>query len=161
MAHPSTPRRGRYPLTTLAQNSTISLRTLQRWHQAYKNRWDRCLGSTNVKRRRYAAYPPRSSKIHRTTLIHPPAPQHRHLTLPGNERSNADGPDAAHRDKHELIYRYSADRPNATWQADHTELDILIVDGNGRPERPWLTTVFDDCSRAGSEDLLRTSPDRA
>ncbi|GAA1937811.1 hypothetical protein GCM10009689_18040 [Brevibacterium antiquum] len=58
-----------------------------------------------------------------------------------------DGP-AAYRDQHELIYRHTAEHPNDTWQADHTELDIVITDASGRPERPWLTTILDDCSRA-------------
>jgi transposase InsO family protein/DNA transposition AAA+ family ATPase len=40
-----------------------------------------------------------------------------------------------------------AERPNATWQADHTQLDILVLDANGQPKRPWLTTVIDDYSR--------------
>ena len=54
---------------------------------------------------------------------------------------------AAYRDRFALIYRHRAERPNATWQADHTQLDILILDANGQPKRPWLTTVIDDYSR--------------
>jgi putative transposase len=50
---------------------------------------------------------------------------------------------AAYRDRFELIYRHRAERPNATWQADHTQLDILILDANGQPKRPWLTTVIE------------------
>ena len=34
------------------------------------------------------------------------------------------------------------------WQADHTELDLLVVDANDAQARPWLTIVEDDCSRA-------------
>lgn len=55
---------------------------------------------------------------------------------------------AAFRDKFELVHRHRAEQPNATWQADHTELDILILDANGKEARPWLTTVIDDHSRA-------------
>ncbi len=54
---------------------------------------------------------------------------------------------AAYRDQFELIYRHRAERPNAIWQADHTQLDILILDVDGQPKRPWLTTVIDDHSR--------------
>ncbi|MGH7121553.1 MAG: Mu transposase C-terminal domain-containing protein [Acetobacteraceae bacterium] len=54
---------------------------------------------------------------------------------------------AAYRDQFELIYRHRAERPNATWQADHTQLDLLILDADGQPKRPWLTTVIDDYSR--------------
>jgi len=55
---------------------------------------------------------------------------------------------AAFRDRFELIHRYRADAPNAVWQADHTLLDLLILDQGGKPARPWLTTVIDDHSRA-------------
>ncbi|MBF6468111.1 hypothetical protein IU427_23380 [Nocardia beijingensis] len=33
------------------------------------------------------------------------------------------------------------------WQADHTQLDIHIVEA-GKHRRPWLNVVLDDCSRA-------------
>jgi putative transposase len=55
---------------------------------------------------------------------------------------------AAFRDRFELVYRRRAECPNALWQADHTELDILVLDANGSAVRPWLTTVIDDYSRA-------------
>lgn len=58
-----------------------------------------------------------------------------------------EGP-ASYRDRHELVFRHRAEQPNALWQVDHTELDILIKDPSGRPSRPWLTTVMDDFSRA-------------
>ena len=55
---------------------------------------------------------------------------------------------AAFRDKYELVHRHRAAKPNATWQADHTQLDILVLDAGGKEARPWLTTVVDDHSRA-------------
>ena len=55
---------------------------------------------------------------------------------------------AAFRDHYELVHRHRAAAPNAVWQADHTMLDVLIVDEKGKPARPWLTTVIDDHSRA-------------
>lgn len=54
----------------------------------------------------------------------------------------------AYRDRFELIHRHRAEAPNVLWQADHTLLDILILDQRGKPARPWLTTVIDDHSRA-------------
>ncbi len=36
-----------------------------------------------------------------------------------------DGP-VAFRDTYELVYRRRAERPNLMWQADHTQLDILV-----------------------------------
>ena len=42
----------------------------------------------------------------------------------------------AYRNRFELIHRHRADRPNAIWQADHTQLDLLILDANAKPVRP-------------------------
>ena len=35
---------------------------------------------------------------------------------------------AAYRDRHELVHRRDADAPNEMWQADHTMLDVLVLD---------------------------------
>lgn len=72
---------------------------------------------------------------------------------------------AVFRDRYEIVYRHRAERPNAIWQADHTELDILILDAEGKEARPWLTTVIDDFSRVvvgymvflGAPSALNTS----
>ena len=72
---------------------------------------------------------------------------------------------AVFRDRYEIVHRHRAERPNATWQADHTQLDIIILDANGDAARPWLTTVLDDHSRAvagymvflGAPSTLNTS----
>jgi putative transposase len=66
---------------------------------------------------------------------------------PGLRTLAVDG-DTAYRDRFELVYRRSAARPNEQWQADHTVLDVQILDGRGRPARPWLTVILDDYSRA-------------
>jgi putative transposase len=58
-----------------------------------------------------------------------------------------EGP-AAYRDGFELALRREAAARNAIWQADHTQLDLLILDHAGRPVRPWLTVILDDFSRA-------------
>ena len=61
---------------------------------------------------------------------------------------------AAFRDRYELIHRHRAGAANAIWQADHTMLDLLIIDEAGKPARPWLTTVVDDHSRAGAGAMV-------
>ncbi len=66
---------------------------------------------------------------------------------PGVVTLAQNGP-AAFRDRFELVHRHRAAAPNALWQADHTLLDLLILDEGGKPARPWLTTVVDDHSRA-------------
>jgi len=53
-----------------------------------------------------------------------------------------------YRERFDLLYRHNADDPNAIWQADHTQLDILVRDERNRPVKPWLTVILDDYSRA-------------
>ena len=48
----------------------------------------------------------------------------------------------------DLLHRQESERPNAIWQADHTLLDIWILDEKEQPVRPWLTVIIDDYSRA-------------
>src|SRR5512135_987886 len=51
-------------------------------------------------------------------------------------------------DRFDLVHRREAEAPNAIWQADHSELDVLVKDDKGEPRKPWLTIVLDDYSRA-------------
>ncbi|MEV4180609.1 Mu transposase C-terminal domain-containing protein [Streptosporangium canum] len=53
-----------------------------------------------------------------------------------------------YRETYDLVYRREAKAPNEIWQADHTELDIWVLDDKGRAARPWLTAIEDDHSRA-------------
>jgi putative transposase len=55
---------------------------------------------------------------------------------------------AAYREEFDLLYRREATHANAIWQADHTPLDVLLLDEAGKPARPWLTVIEDDYSRA-------------
>ncbi|MHC1765218.1 MAG: Mu transposase C-terminal domain-containing protein [Verrucomicrobiia bacterium] len=54
----------------------------------------------------------------------------------------------AYSEEFEMVVRREADAPNAIWQADHTPLDILLVQPDGKVAKPWLTVVIDDYSRA-------------
>lgn len=53
----------------------------------------------------------------------------------------------AYQNAYDLVYRRQASRPNEIWQADHTPLDLWLVDEEGQPARPWLTVIEDDYSR--------------
>jgi putative transposase len=53
----------------------------------------------------------------------------------------------AYQQSYDLLYRREASRPNEIWQADHTLLDIWLLDEKSRPARPWLTVIEDDYSR--------------
>jgi putative transposase len=54
----------------------------------------------------------------------------------------------AYSESFDLVHRVESEAPNAIWQADHTELDILVKDEHGNARRPWLTIILDDYSRA-------------
>ena len=53
-----------------------------------------------------------------------------------------------YRNRFDLVHRREADRPNEIWQADHTECDLWARRPDGVRDRPWLTLVVDDHSRA-------------
>ena len=60
----------------------------------------------------------------------------------------------AYCDAFDLLHRREAERPNAIWQADHSEVDVLVKDDGGKARKPWLTVVLDDYSRAVAGYLL-------
>lgn len=161
-------------MATLARDTGISIRTLQRWNRRYRDdgisgleprlRGDKGTRRTDARTvtfiERLALTRPRPAlaTLHRLTVADanqrgacPPS----YATVrdivraldPALVTLALEGP-ASYRDRHELVLRRRADRPNQTWQADHTELDILIIGTDGKPDRPWLTTVMDDYSRA-------------
>src|SRR5260370_3392929 len=53
----------------------------------------------------------------------------------------------AYREEFDLLYRREATHANAMWQADHTPLDVLLLDEAGKPAKPYLTAIEDDYSR--------------
>lgn len=53
-----------------------------------------------------------------------------------------------YRQQYDLLHIRVADQPNELWQADHVLLDFNILNDKNKPQKPWLTVVIDDCSRA-------------
>lgn len=56
----------------------------------------------------------------------------------------------AYRRKYDESIRFEASHSNDIWQADHHQLDIIVIDPDTGKEqgRPWLTKIQDDRSRA-------------
>lgn len=182
---------GDVPLSQVAREAGVALRTAQRWLAHYKS--DGLQGLERSARGdvgRHKLPPELVTLIEGMALCHPKpsvaAIFRRCVTIAQQRRwpppsyssvygivraldpamiTMAHGGVAAFRDRFELVYRRQAEHPNAIWQADHTWLDIQILDTNGKPARPWLTTIVDDCSRAvagytvflGSPSALQTS----
>ncbi len=64
----------------------------------------------------------------------------------------------AYSERFDLIHRREATGPNAVWQCDHAELDIVLLKEDGSSARPWLTIVIDDYSRAIAGYYLDFNP---
>ncbi len=64
----------------------------------------------------------------------------------------------AYSEAFDLVHRRAAGAPNAIWQADHTQLDILLLREDGSIAKPWLTVVLDDYSRAVAGYYLAFEP---
>jgi putative transposase len=64
----------------------------------------------------------------------------------------------AYSEAFDLVHRREATGPNAIWQADHTQLDILLLRQDGTAAKPWLTIVLDDYSRAVAGYYLAFDP---
>ena len=58
----------------------------------------------------------------------------------------------------DLVHRREASHSNAVWQADHAQLNILLLREDGCSARPWLTVVIDDYSRAVAGYYLAFEP---
>ena len=162
------------PLTRAADEAGVPVRTAERWLARYRQGG---LASLVRSPRRDAGArrspvdlvglvegmalkrpPPSAAAIHRRVCMVAKAQDWRipsygtvHAIIaaldPGMVTLAQDGP-AAFRNRFELVHRHRAAAPNSLWQADHTLLDLLILDEAGKPARPWLTTVVDDHSRA-------------
>lgn len=64
----------------------------------------------------------------------------------------------AYSDRFDLVHRREAKGPNAVWQCDHAELDIVLLKEDGSLAKPWLTIVIDDYSRAIAGYYLDFAP---
>jgi putative transposase len=60
------------------------------------------------------------------------------LALEGNKE---------YKDKYDLLYPRKSTHSNEIWQADHSLMDIYLIDDKGKARRPWLTIIIDDYSR--------------
>jgi putative transposase len=162
------------PLTQAAYAAKISLRTAQRWLARYQALGLAGLARPARSDRGHRKLSAEVVRLIEGIALRKPRPSvaaiHRRLATAAKERgwpalsyssvyaivrnldpamvALAHEDASAFRSRFELIYRHRSDRPNALWQADHTELDILIRDADGSAVRPWLTVVIDDHSRA-------------
>lgn len=60
----------------------------------------------------------------------------------------ANNGEKSYSEKYDLIHTRESEKPNEIWQADHTLLDIEVLDEKRKRRRPWLSIIMDDYSRA-------------
>jgi putative transposase len=140
-------------LAELARASVASERTLQRWLRRYRVEGLSGLGRSPRSDRGKAHMPDHLiALVRELTIKRPRPPDQRHppqgsgarhcrrasgpqlfVRLP-HRRQRARKPDRRqersghYRDHHELVHRREASASNEIWQADHTVLDILVLD---------------------------------
>lgn len=163
------------PWTRIAASSGVPLRTLSRWATRYRadpssislhrshriDRGTRHIPSELIETIEALALQrpaPTAAFIHRRVgdIARDrglPAPSYSSVrtiiaTIDPGLRTLAQHGDTAYRNQFELVLRRTTTGPNEQWQADHTLLDVMILDKTGTPVRPWLTVVLDDYSRA-------------
>lgn len=163
------------PLPTLAQQHDLSTRTLQRWVHQYqqgglvalcrKPRTDRGMHRVFSSElvevvEALALQPPRLSVATISRQVADRASQ-RGLVAPSYDRvydivrqmapallTLAHQGTQVYSQTFDLLYRREAEAPNEIWQADHTLLDLIVINDKGRAQKPWLTVIIDDYSRA-------------
>ncbi len=173
------------PLDAVARAAGMNFRTAGRWVARYRqhglaglarqNRTDRGeLRALSLEMRRLIEglalerpQLPRRS-IHRqvqqfAAAMHEPAPSYWSvrrvvLELSPGLLSLAHKGAKAYSEAFDLVHLREASRPNAMWQADHAQLDILLVREDGLTAKPWLTIILDDYSRAVAGYYLAFEP---
>lgn len=176
------------PLVSLAAQEGVSARTLQRWLQNFKAEGLQGLSKQDRKDKacRRAVSAELQLLIEGLYLTRPKpsiAAVHRRVSriclsqgweapsystiydivkeLPPGMVTLAHEGAKVYKELFDLVLRREADCPNDIWQADHTELDILLVNDLGEPGRPWLTVILDDFSLAFAGYLITFDPPKA
>lgn len=162
-------------LEGISKDKSIPARTLYNWVRAFKQRGLNGIApkSRSDKGRRRAVQEEIVGLIQGLFLRTPPVPIatiHRMVqdicrkngwrtpsydvvhevvsAIPNNLRTLAHEGPKAYKQAFGLLHRFEAERPNEIWQADHTPLDIFVLDDRQRSVKPWLTAIVDDYSRA-------------
>ncbi len=163
------------PLTTVAREAGVSLRTAQRWMAAYEReglaglrrrsrsdrgnchklseQLERVIEGLALKKPKPSMASVQRQAAEIAARYGWPTPSYRQVRgvvgrIDKGMLKLAHEGTKAYEEAYDLVYRTEAARPNELWQADHTLLDIWLLDDEGEPKRPWLTVILDDFSRA-------------
>jgi putative transposase len=164
---------GRRTLRQVTEQHQLAYRTAQRWVQRYRQHGLAGLGRKTRKDRgrRYVAHEveqlivgmalqktkPSIAAIHRQVVDLAPEQGWESPSYdcvydivkaidPAILKLAHEG-DKSYGQSYDLLFRREATRPNEIWQADHSPLDVWLLDDD-QPARPWLTIIEDDYSRS-------------
>ncbi len=162
-------------LTRLAEEAPLSIRTLRRWVDGYRERglFGLVRKSRNDKGVHRAVKREVQSLIEGLCLRKPPPSvafiyrkvievcNHEDFPCPSYSVvydivrnldpaliTLAQEGTKAYKESFDIIFRREAKAANQIWQADHTQLDCWLLDNNKKARKPWLTVILDDYSRA-------------
>lgn len=162
------------PLTEIAQQHGLPLRTLQGWVRRYRDQGLVGLARKTRSDQGQHRLPSELQQVIEGLILQKPAPSlasvQRKVTqialsqgweVPsyGTIRNLVRRLDAglitlaqqgskAYRETFDLLHQREATAPNEIWQADHALLKIFLLNPRAEPARPWLTVIMDDYSRA-------------
>lgn len=168
----------------------VSHQTIRNWLEILETKGVKGLDRKPHKNRGYTTMSPQLTKIAKGILLHPKnfsiAETQRRLArharhqlnlpedqipsrkqiqylwdhIPDEEKEMALNGIAAYRRKYDQSVRFEALHSNAIWQADHHQLDIIVIDPETGEElgRPWLTKIQDDNSRGIMGRCLSLDP---
>lgn len=165
---------GEVSLSRISNETTIPLRTLQRWKNGYQKyglsglirspRSDS--GSTKVDTTVQSLIENTRLNYRRISIVtihrkvsaqcnqqNLPVPSYKQVyrivkSMPNSIIELAHRGVKSYSEKYDLIYIREAEKPNEFWQADQTLLDIEVLDEKMQRRRPWLSVIMDDYSRA-------------
>ena len=149
-------------LTHIAQQHTMQLRTLQSWVQRYRRYGLAGLARKGRTDRGQRRIPSEMAKLIEGLALSKPRPTfsyiHRQVvTIAQREGWKAPSYSLvklvvsqlepalvalahegakAYQEEYDLLYRREGTRPNDIWQADHSPLDIWLLNEEGRPANP-------------------------
>jgi putative transposase len=163
------------PLPTLAQQHDLSTRTLQRWvHQYQQGGLVALCRKPRTDRGRHRVFSSELVEVIEALALQIPRlsvatiyrqvadlATQRGLVAPSYDRvydivrqmdpallTLAHQGAQVYSQAFDLLYRREAEAPNEIWQADHTLLDLVVTNDKGEAQKPWLTVIIDDYSRA-------------
>lgn len=164
--------------TEIARGSQISLRTVQRWIQAYREAGVVGLGKKGRSDQGHCRGLPEEEVLlveglalqgqrRPLTSIHAvvsevadeqgwPRPSYAQVVrmvgrVPKDVMVLGQEGEAKYRETFDLLYRREARCANAIWQADHCQVRCYVLNEHGhgvRAQLPWLTVIEDDYSRS-------------